>query len=341
MSSIPVSSIPLSAMPMSAGPRSAMFSSSHSTSIPPRRSGDAPELPLLTSPTTATIGSYTTTVYSLPPSHLPITKYVSVNPGDAIDIHRALCQSGKATSVWYAEGSNRAGEGWGAAVEWVLESGMSGAKLRTCVGMTDSLGTELGAIIKAVEGFSDQLQQSIRTKKPMSHEFVLFCSSTAAIVSIDTSSRPESIQFNHMWREICTEFLQAHLTLVHVPNGSQVDGFILAQKIANVASTNSYTKRRKERTIDDIYNRPGGGDPAPGGSTEAGPWQRGDADPSCRKSPFDRPVPLPVPVPREDSPLPAPIPIPAAPAAILAPSAVPEPEEEPLQPRAGALCVTQ
>jgi len=277
----------------------------------------------------------------LPPSHLPITKYVSVNPGDAVDIHRALCQSGKATSVWYAEGSNRAGEGWGAAVEWNLESGMSGAKLRTCVGMTDSLGTEVGAMLKAVEGFYDQLQLGIRNKKPMSHEFILFSSSPAAIVSLDTSSRPESIEFNKIWREICTDILHAHLTLVYLPNGSQVDGFVLAQKIANVASSNSFTKRRRERAIDEMYNRPGGGEPLPSSSTEPGPWQRGDADPSFRKEPFVRPVPIPSPEPPLPSASPEKSPMPTISAPSAPVSAPPEPEDEPLQPRAGALCVTQ
>ena len=32
----------------------------------------------------------------------------------------------------------------------------------------------------------------------------------------------------------------------------------------------------------------------PSGSAEAGPWQRGDADPSRRKEPFNRPVPVPI-----------------------------------------------
>ncbi|CAK9784409.1 hypothetical protein CC85DRAFT_284813 [Cutaneotrichosporon oleaginosum] len=258
----------------------------------PSRAGDFQELSLLTSPTTLTIGDLTTSVYSLPPSHLPITKYATVNPGDAIDLHRAICQSGMTHAVWYADGQTRGGEGWGGAVEWVLETSMSGSKLRTCAGQNDALGAELTAINKAVEGFRDHLHQSIKTQNPMSHEFVLFVSSVAALVSIDTSSRPESLQFCKLWREICTEFLKAHLTIVHLPKGSDVEGYILAEKIAKVAATNSFARRKKERTLDEFYNRPGGGDPAPGGSTEAGAWQRGDADPSRRKSPFERPKPL-------------------------------------------------
>jgi hypothetical protein len=272
----------------------------------PPRPGDFQDLPLLTPATTLTLGDYTTSVYSLPQSHLPITKYATINAGDAIDLHRAICQSGMTNAVWYAEGQTRGGEGWGSAIEWVLETGMSGTKMRVCAGQTDSLGTELAAINKAVEGFRDHLNQSIKTQKPMSHEFVLFTSSAAALVSIDTSSRPESLQFCRLWREICTDFLKAHLTLVHLPKGSEVEGFVLSEKIANVAASNSYAKRKKDRTLDDFYNRAGGGEPAPGGSTEAGPWQRGDADPSRRKSPFDRPKPLPTMSPQAHSPTPPP-----------------------------------
>lgn len=323
----------------------------------PRGSGTAshpPLLPLLLPSISASIGNYQGAVSDLPGSQLPITKYVSVNGDDAIDIHRALCQSGMAKSVWYAEASVRAGEGWGSAIEWVLETGMSGSKLRVCAGNTDSLETELSAILKATEGFNEQLQQSIRSAKPMSHEFVLFCSSPAAIVSIDTSSRPESIQFCRLWRSICTEFVRAHLTLVYLPPNSQaVEGYVLARKIADVASANSWIKRKKERTIEEVYNRPGGGEPAPGGSTEAGPWQRGDADPSRRKSPFERPKAL-SPVP--DLPPPQSTshshthsrsrtrtrsPQPMARTSSPRPQPHEEPEDEGIQPRAGALCVTK
>ncbi|GMK57302.1 hypothetical protein CspeluHIS016_0401360 [Cutaneotrichosporon spelunceum] len=270
------------------------------------RPGELLDLHLLTPPTTLTIGDYTATVHSLPQSHLPITKYVSVNAADAVDLHRAICQSGMAQAIWYADGQCRAGEGWGAAVEWVLETGMSRSKMRTCAGQTDSLGTELAAINKATEGFRDHLNQSIKSQMPMSHEFVLFTSSAAAVVSIDTSSRPESLHFCSLWREICTDFLKAHLTIVHLPKGSDVEGYVLAEKIANVAASNSYTKRKKDRALDEFYNRPGGGEAAPGGSTEAGPWQRGDADPSRRKSPFERPRPLPTMSPERNSPTPPP-----------------------------------
>ncbi|BEJ01757.1 hypothetical protein CcaverHIS631_0604390 [Cutaneotrichosporon cavernicola] len=274
------------------------------------RAGDLPDLHLLTPPTTLTIGDYTTSVYSLPASHLPITKYAAVNAGDAVDLHRAICQSGMAQAIWYADGQTRGGEGWGAAVEWVLGTGMSRSKMRTCAGHTDSLGTELSAINKATEGFRDNLNQSIKSQKPISHEFVLFTSSAAALVSLDTSSRPESLHFCHMWRGICTDFLKAHLTIVHLPKGSDVEGYVLAEKIANVAASNSYTKRKKDRTLDEFYNRPGGGEPAPAGSTEAGAWQRGDADPSRRKSPFERPKRLPSISPERNSPTPPPASVP-------------------------------
>lgn len=322
--------------------------------LPPRPGGERTELSLLTAPTVTSIGLNNFTVYTLPQSHLPITKYVTVNPGDAIDVHRALCQTGKAQSVWYAEANTRAGEGWGSAVEWVLETGMSGAKLRSCVPDTDSLGAELAAINKAVEGFRDQLYHSVRNQKPMSHEFVLFTSSAAALVSIDTSSHPESIQFCQTWREICTDYLQAHLTLVHLPKGSDVEGFSLAERIANVAAQNSYQKRRKERMLDEMYTRQGGGDPFPSGSTEGGAWQRGDADPSRRKSPFQRPKPLPQPEPIKLLPVMPPFPPPPrslarteepprAPPQVVqdSPRAADEPEDEGIKPRADALCVTK
>lgn len=326
---------------------------------PPHRMQHRPgqpqhDLPLLTAPTITSIGNYNATVYTLPQSHLPITKYVPVSPGDAIDIHRAICQTGKTQAVWYAEADTRAGEGWGSAIEWVLETGMSGAKLRICVPDTDALGTELAAINKAVEGFREQLHQSVRNQKPMSHEFVLFTSSAAALVSIDTSSRPESLQFCRMWREICMDYLQAHLTLVHLPKGSEVEGFTLAERIANVAAQNSYQKRRKERLLDEVYARQGGGDSFPRGSTEAGAWQRGDADPSRRKSPFERPKPLPPVEPLPLPPLPRPPVLPpfpppafhtvkqevprSPPPRVQAPE---EPEDEEIKPRGDALCVTK
>lgn len=332
-------------------PPSTSFVSPPASFLPPKNRGDTSDLPILTGTKSVSVGDFTTSVYDLPPSELPITKYITFNPDDAISLHRAICQTGKTDSLWYAEGSNRAGEGWAAAVEWILDEGMSRSKMRGFVGHTDSLGTELGAMIKAVEGFREQLQLNIRNQKPINQEFILFTSSPCAIISLDTSSRPESVKFCKLWREICLEFLKAHLTIVWLPRTNAVDGWVLAEKIATVAATNSYTKRKKERSLEDIYNRPGGGDPLPGSSTIAGAWQRGDADPSHRKPPFERPMPLPSREPSLSPALQPPAvkasPAPAAPLSVaptepdLDPEQMVEPEDEGIRPRADALCVTK
>lgn len=240
------------------------------------------------------ISGYTTAVHTLPPSHLPISKYVSINREDAIDLHRQMCS--RATNVWYADGSSRAGEGWSAAVEWILDPGRSGSKMRGCVGDGDALDAEIGGICKAVEGFQELLQQSIKNATPTSHELTVFCDSQAAIVSIDTSSHAESLRFDKMWRSICTDYLHAKMSLIWIPKNSNIEGHVLADKIAVVGASNSYLKKKKDGSLPDIFRRPGGGEPAPAGSTEAGPWQRGDADPSRRKTPFERPAPLPLPI---------------------------------------------
>ncbi len=269
-----------------------------STGPPPARydtrGGDVQELSLLTAPTTINLSDFTTAVHALPASHLPLTKFVSVNRDDAIDLHRQMCT--RVTTVWYADGSSRAGEGWSAAVEWILDPGRSGSKMRGCVGEGDALDAELGGIYKAVEGFQELLQQSIKNATPMSHELTVFCDSQAAIVSIDTSSRPESLRFCKLWRSICTDYLHAQMNLIWIPKNSNIEGHVLADKIAVVGASNSYLKKKKEGSLPDIYRRPGGGEPAPAGSIEAGPWQRGDADPSRRKTPFERPVPVPLPI---------------------------------------------
>lgn len=258
---------------------------------PPRHTHvDAVELTLLTETTTAQISGQTVNIYALPPSHLPIKKFVGVTHADAIEIHRRLCMS--ATSIWYADGSSRAGEAWSAAIEWIIDSARSGSKMRGNLGAADALDAELGGICKAAEGFQELLHQSIKDGKPVSHELIVFCDSQAAIVAIDTSSRPEALRFDKLWRTICSEFLKAELKLAWLPKGTSIEGHVLADKIATVGASNSYLKRKKENTLPDIYKRPGGGEPAPGGSTEAGPWQRGDADPSRRKSPYERPKAL-------------------------------------------------
>ena len=250
------------------------------------------KFPLLTPHAVVDISGQGAVVHALAPSHLPITKYIATGRDDAIGLHQRVCNT--AATVWYADGSSRAGEGWAAAVEWILDPGRSGSKMRGCVGEGDALDAELGGICKAVEGFYELLQQSIKKAEPMAHELVVFCDSQAAIVSIDTASRPESLRFDKLWRSICSDFLQAHLTLVWMPHDGNIEGSVLANKIAVVGASNSYLKRKKDNVLPDIYRRPGGGEMAPGGSTEAGPWQRGDGDPSRRKSPFERPKPLPI-----------------------------------------------
>lgn len=248
------------------------------------------ELTLLTDITSVDLAGEALPVYALPPSHLPLEKFVAANREDAINVHRQLCRN--AYSIWYADGSSRAGEGWSAAIEWIIDSTQSGSKMRGFVGNGDALDAELGGICKAVEGFHELLRISIKDGKPISHELIVFSDSQAAIIGIDTSSRPEALRFDKLWREICSEFTQAHLRLAWLPKNTSIEGQVLANKIATVGASNSYLKRRKENTLPEVYRRPNGGDPAPAGSTEAGPWQRGDADPSRRKSPFERPKPL-------------------------------------------------
>ena len=284
-------------MPPATVPR---VNSAPPSAVPLTRMGpnEHSELTLLTESTSVNLAGEDIKVHSLPPSHLPIDKYVATNAGDALKVHRQLCRN--ATSIWYADGSSRAGEGWSAAIEWIIDSSRSGAKMRGCVGSADALDAELGGLCKAVEGFQELLHQSIKDGKPMSHELIVFSDSQAAIVAIDTSSRPEALRFDRLWKEICSEFYSAHLRLAWLPKGTNIEGHVLADKIATVGASNSYLKRKKENTLPEIYRRPGGGDPAPGGSTEAGPWQRGDADPSRRKSPFERPKPLLLSPPRVD-----------------------------------------
>ena len=305
------------------------------------RPSDGQELTLLTAATTMNCSGHATAIHTLPASHLPITKYVSVNRDEAIDLHRQMCS--RATTVWYADGSSRAGEGWSAAVEWILDPGRSGSKMRGCVGEGDALDAELGGICKAVEGFQELLQQSIKTATPMSHDLTIFCDSQAAIVSIDTSSRTESLRFCKLWRSICSDYLHAQMSLIWIPKNSNIEGHVLADKIAVVGASNSYLKKKKEGSLPEVYRRPGGGEPAPAGSTEAGPWQRGDADPSRRKTPFERAKPLPLPN------------LPSLPSQYPShdtnglrldlepqhPTSDSQAEEESLQPREGSIFVTQ
>lgn len=253
------------------------------------RSSDPLELTVLTPPTSLVVEGHTTVVHALPPSHLPLTKYISVNRDDALSLHSHLIS--REASIWYADGSNRAGEGWSAAVEWIYESGRSGSKMRGCVGDGDALDAELGGIYKAVEGFHELLRQSLKNATQMSHHLIIFSDSQPAIVGIDTSTRPEAIKFDQLWRDICTEFIRAHLTVVWIPRQNAIEGHVLADKIAGVGATNAYAKKKKDGVLLDIHRRPGGGEPASPGSTHPGNWQRGDAEPGMRKPPFSRPVP--------------------------------------------------
>ena len=243
----------------------------------------------MTPPVTATIEGHTAVVHSLPPSHLPLTKYIPVNRDDALQLHRHL--TSREASVWYAGGSNRAGEGWSAAVEWIYESGRSGSKMRGCVGGGDALDAELGGIYKAVEGFHELLRQSLKNATQMPHHLIVFCDSQAAIVGIDTSSRQEALKFDELWREICSEFIKAHLTLVWLPENNMTEGYVLANKIATVGASNAYLKKKKDGVLPDIYRRPGGGEPSMPGSSHPGNWQRGETEPGKRNAPFERPIP--------------------------------------------------
>ena len=206
-----------------------------------------------------------------------------------MDLHRHFCS--QAESVWYSDGSSRAGEGWSAAVEWTIETKRSDKKMRGCVGDGDALDAELGGICKAIEGFQELLQLALKDGKPMSQELVVFCDSQSAIISIDTSSRPEALRFEQLWRSICSQYLEASMKLVWLPRGNDIEGHVLADKIAVVGASNAYLKKRKEGNLPEMYRRPGGGEPDPPGSSVPGPWQTGDADPSRRKAAFERPNP--------------------------------------------------
>lgn len=266
-----------------------------------RPAASTSELALVTPPHTIDIEGHTAVVHKLPPSTLPLTKYIAVNREDALDLHRHL--TSRNASIWYADGSNRAGEGWSAAVEWIFDPGRSGSKMRGCVGDGDALDSELGGIFKAVEGFHELLRQSLKNATIMPNHLIIFSTSQAAIVNIDTSRRPEAVKFDGLWREICSEFINAHLTLAWLPSQNVIEGHVLANKIAVVGATNAWSKKKKDNVLPDVYRRPGGGDPAPPGSSQPGPWQTGDADPSFRKMPFERPVRIrSPPMPIQDRP---------------------------------------
>lgn len=239
------------------------------------------EAALLTAPTSISLPEGVFVVHLLPPSHLPVQKLVTIHRQDAIDLHNAMARSHG--SVWYACGSSRAAEGWSAAIEWKTKTNLSGKIMRGCVGEADALDSEIGAICKAVEGFHELLRQSLKDGTSAPSELVVFSDSQAAIVSVDTSSRAGSIRFEDLWEALLKEFPSACLTLLWVPQELAHEGYALANKIATVASGNSFAKRKKEGTLPDAYRRPGGRDAAPPGSCQPGIWQRGDADPSRLK----------------------------------------------------------
>lgn len=328
--------VPLPPQPQSVAPRQPVrHSPPRNAPYPPRPISHPPastpppqsstELTILTPPTTVSVAGHTTAVYTLPPSHLPITKYVAVNRDDAVELHHRL--SSAHPTVWYTAACTRAGEAWSTATEWNTKENQSGKKMRGVIQGGEAMDGELAGICKAVEGFQELLHQSIRNGTPITSELVIFCDSQAAIVAIDTSSHPEALRFDHLWREICTEFLYAHITLVWIPRDSNVEGYVLTHKIAVVAAGNSYTKRRKERALPEQYVRMGTGDAERPASVVAGPWQRGDADPSRRKAVFERPRPRPEPEPvtrTTPAAVPAPVPTPApAPMSLPLPSSLP------------------
>jgi hypothetical protein len=219
--------------------------------------------------------------------------------------------------------------------------------MRGCVGEGDALDSEIGGIFKAVEGFHELLRLSLKNATIMPNHLIIFSSSQAAIVGADTSTRPEATKFDSLWREICSELLDAQLTLVWLPHNEAVEGQVLAKKIAEVAASNAYQKRRRENNLPDIYRRPGGGEPAPSGSSQAGNWQRGDTEPTSFKVPFERPAPpirtsisaeampeMAVSALQQSSP---PMPVPAAPAGDARPDFAPDEEI----PREGSVFVTK
>jgi hypothetical protein len=179
----------------------------------------------------------------------------------------------------------------------------------------------------------------------MPHHLIVFSDSQAAIVGIDTSTRQEAVKFDELWREICTEFIKAHLTLVWLPERSMVEGHVLSDKIATVGASNAYLKKKKEGILPDIYRRPGGGEPSSPGSSHPGNWQRGETEPGKRNPPFERPIPRFIsPQIRVPDPLPVSSPITrehTPPPALRAVDVAPVPELEEEIPKEGSVFVTQ
>ncbi|ODN73939.1 hypothetical protein L202_07443 [Cryptococcus amylolentus CBS 6039] len=251
----------------------------------------ATENVIRTPSTTVQISGYAANVYTLPPSHLPLVKYVSTYKQAALDLHQHLTSTNN--TVWYSGSCTRAGEAWSTGLEWDPKDKQSGIKTRGVIPGGDSLDAELGGILKCVEGFQDALHKSVLNGTTIANELVIFCDSQAAIVSIDSSSRPEAIRFDHLWREICNEFLYAHLTLAWIPRDSNLEGYVLSSKIASTSAGNSYLKKRKEKVLSEKYVLPGTNDPEAPGSAVGGLWQTGNADPSKPQIPYRRPEPVP------------------------------------------------
>ncbi|WVQ73369.1 hypothetical protein IAR50_002938 [Cryptococcus sp. DSM 104548] len=261
------------------------------TQAQPPPVASATEQFIQTPSTTVQISGLAVNVYTLPSSHLPLVKYVASYKQAAIDLHQHLVSIN--SSVWYSGSCTRAGEAWSTGLEWKTKEKQSGIKTRGVLPGGDSLDGELGGILKCVEGFQDALHKSVRNGTTIANELVLFCDSQAAIVAIDSSSRPEAARFDLLWREICNEFLYAHLTLVWIPRDSELEGYVLTSKIAATSAGNSYLKKRKERVLPEKYVRPGTNDPEAPGSTVGGLWQTGNADPSKPQIPYHRPAPVP------------------------------------------------
>lgn len=242
-----------------------------------------------------------TYIHQLPSSHLPLVKYVATSKSEAVALHKRLLARASA-SIWYTDGSLRGGECWSAAIEWKTELSTSGKKMRECVGEGDALDAELGGMRKAVQAFIEDLP----TRYDDPPELIIFSDSQAAIVSLDTSTRPESRKFCELYEGILQRFPSTRITLVWIPGHYGIEGNELADKIAVVGATNSYLKRKKQGSLNYIYRAGPDSETLPGASSQPGAWQKGSADP---RAPEFKPAPVPpIPSPQVDSQaVPAPV----------------------------------
>lgn len=239
-----------------------------------------------------------TYIHQLPSSHLPLVKYVATSKSEAVALHRRLLSRANA-SFWYTDGSLRGGECWSAAIEWKMPHGTSGKKMRECIGEGDALDAELGGLRKATQAFLEDLPN--RFSEPP--ELIIFSDSQAAIVSLDTSTRPESRKFCELYEGVLQRFPSTRITLVWIPGHHGIEGNELADKIAVVGATNSYLKRKKQGSLNYIYRAGPDSETLPGASTQPGTWQTGSADP---RAPTFKPEPVPPPPPPQTNVQPAP-----------------------------------